>query len=110
MNHNTCVIELNNGVKMPAFGLGTYQLSEESGEAHSKTAAQVIIRQHIQEGFSVIPGTSNPEHIKENIDVFDFELSDEEMDKIRALDKEARYFNMSYEDQVKWFTQWNPED
>lgn len=32
------------------------------------------------------------------------------MDKIRALDKEARYFNMSYEDQVKWFTQWNPED
>ena len=82
----------------------------EIGAAHGKTAAQVIIRWHIQEGFSVIPGTSNPEHIKENIDVFDFELSDEEMDKIRALNKEARYFNMSYEDQVKWFTQWNPED
>ena len=82
----------------------------EIGAAHGKTAAQVIIRWHIQEGFSVIPGTSNPEHIKENIDVFDFELSDEEMAKIRALDKEARYFNMPYEDQVKWFTQWNPED
>ena len=39
-----------------------------------------------------------------------FALSNVEMAAIRALDKEKRYFNMSYEDQVKWFTQWNPED
>ena len=82
----------------------------EIGKAHGKTAAQVIIRWHIQEGFSVIPGTSNPAYIKENIDVFDFELSDEEMAKIRGLNKERRYFNMPYEDQVKWFSQYNPED
>ena len=82
----------------------------EIAKAHGKTAAQVIIRWHIQEGFSVIPGSSNPAHIKENIDVFDFTLTDDEMQRIRALDKEARYFNMPYEQQVKWFGQWNPTD
>jgi diketogulonate reductase-like aldo/keto reductase len=82
----------------------------EIGKAHGKTAAQVIIRWHIQEGFFVIPGTSNPDYIKENIDVFDFELSDEEMDKIHKLNKEKRYFNMPYEQQVKWFSQYNPQD
>jgi len=79
-------------------------------KAHGKSAAQVIIRWHMQEGFSVIPGTSNPDYIKENIDVTDFALSNVEMAAIRALDMEKRYFNMSYEDQVKWFSQWNPED
>ncbi len=82
----------------------------EIAAAHNKTAAQVIIRWHIQMGVSVIPGSSNPEHIKENIDVFDFELTDSEMAKIKALDKEQRYFVMPYEEQVKWFSQYNPED
>ena len=82
----------------------------EIGKAHGKTAAQIIIRWHIQEGFSVIPGTSNPDYIKENIDIFDFKLSDEEMDKIHKLNKEKRYFNMPYEQQVKWFSQYNPQD
>lgn len=65
--------------------------------AHGKTAAQIIIRWHIQEGFSVIPGTDNPDYIKENISVFDFELSDEDMKDLRALDSEKRYFTMTYE-------------
>lgn len=82
----------------------------EIAQAHGKSAAQVIIRWHIQEGFSVIPGSSNPAHIKENIDVLDFALSNVEMQRIRALDKEARYFNMPYEQQVKWFSDWNPTD
>ena len=82
----------------------------EIAKAHGKTAAQVIIRWHIQESFSVIPGSSNPAHIKENIEVFDFTLTDAEMQRIRALDKEARYFNMPYEQQVKWFSGWNPTD
>ena len=82
----------------------------EIAKAHGKTAAQVIIRWHIQEGFSVIPGSSNPTHIQENIDVFDFVLADEEMQQIRSLDKEARYFTMPYEQQKKWFMQWNPTD
>ena len=82
----------------------------EIAQAHGKSAAQVIIRWHIQEGFSVIPGSSNSAHIKENIDVLDFALSNVEMQRIRALDKEARYFNMPYEQQVKWFSGWNPTD
>ena len=79
-------------------------------KAHGKSAAQVIIRWHLQEGFSVIPGSSNPAHIRENIEVFDFALTAEEMQQIRALNKEQRYFNMPYEQQKQWFSQWNPTD
>lgn len=82
----------------------------EIAKAHGKSAAQVIIRWHMQEGFSVIPGSSNPAHIKENIDVLDFALSNVEMQHIRALDKESRYFNMPLDEQRKWFGQWNPTD
>lgn len=72
-------------------------------KVHGKTAAQVIIRWHIQMGFSVIPGTSNPSYIKENISVFDFQLSNTEMERIAALNKEKRYFNMPYEEQKRLF-------
>ena len=71
---------------------------------YNKTAAQVIIRWHIQEGFSVIPGTDNPNYIEENINVFDFKLSDKDMADIRALDKEKRYFQMKYEDLEEYLT------
>lgn len=71
-------------------------------KAHGKTAAQVILRWHIQEGFSVIPGATNPDYIKENIQIFDFELTAEEMQAIRSLNKEQRFFNATYE-QVQQF-------
>ena len=70
-------------------------------EAHEKTPAQVILRWHIQEGLSVIPGSSNPSHINENILIFDFELSDEEMARMLALNKEERFFNMSLEEKER---------
>ena len=70
----------------------------EIAKAHGKTAAQVILRWHIQEGFSVIPGASNPDYIKENIDIFDFTLTDDEMAEMRGLNKEQRFFNMSFSD------------
>ena len=76
----------------------------EIAQAHGKTPAQIIIRWHVQEGHSVIPGAENPDYIKENIEVFDFELSPEEMAKIRALDSEKRYFNMSYDQIKEWFS------
>lgn len=66
-------------------------------EEHDKTPAQVILRWHIQEGFSVIPGASNPDYIKENIQIFDFALSGEDMAAIRSLNKEKRFFNATYE-------------
>ena len=61
--------------------------------SHGKTPAQVILRWHLQAGFIAIPGSSNPDHIAENYDIFDFELSDEEMARISALDRHARYEN-----------------
>ena len=48
----------------------------------------------------MVPGSSSPDHIKENIEVFDFELSKEKMAQMAALNQEKRYFNMTY-DQIK---------
>lgn len=70
-------------------------------EAHGKTPAQVILRWHMQEGFSAIPGASNPNYIKENIEIFDFELTDKEMAQMRGLNKEQRFFNMSLEEKER---------
>ena len=74
----------------------------EIAAAHGKSAAQVIIRWHIQKGFSVVPGSSNPKHIQENIEVFDFELTPEEMARMASLNKEKRYFNMTYQQIKDW--------
>lgn len=63
----------------------------EIAEAHRKTGAQVILRWHLQAGYIAIPGSSNPDHIAENYDIFDFELSSEEMQQIAALDTGERY-------------------
>ena len=68
-------------------------------KAHKKSPAQIIIRWHIQEGFSVIPGASNPDYIKENINVFDFSLNRKEMNEIRKLNTEKRIFDPPYEEQ-----------
>lgn len=70
-------------------------------EAHGKTPAQVILRWHMQEGFSAIPGASNPDYIKENIAIFDFELTNGEMEQMRGLNKEKRFFNMSLEEKER---------
>ena len=70
-------------------------------EAHGKTPAQIILRWHIQEGLSVIPGASNPDYIKENIRIFDFALTDGEMEQMRSLNKEQRFFNATLEDVEK---------
>lgn len=60
-------------------------------EAHGVSAAQVILRWNLQKGVVVIPGSSNPEHIRENLDLFGFELSAEEMARINALDRNEKH-------------------
>lgn len=59
---------------------------------HDKSPAQIILRWHLQAGHIAIPGSSNPEHIVENFSVFDFELSNEEMERINALETGVRFF------------------
>lgn len=58
---------------------------------HSKTSAQVILRWHLQAGNIAIPGSSNEDHIQENFDIFDFELTDEEMEQMTGLDRNERF-------------------
>lgn len=60
-------------------------------EAHKKSSAQIILRWHIQRGVVAIPGSSNPAHILENISIFDFELTQEEMNEIAMLDKNEKH-------------------
>ncbi len=58
---------------------------------HGKSSAQVILRWNLQKGVVVIPGSSNPDHIQENTELFDFELTEEEMERINALDRGEKH-------------------
>ena len=60
-------------------------------EAHGVTSAQVILRWNLQRGVVVIPGSSNPDHIRENLDLFGFALTDEEMAQISALNRDEKH-------------------
>ncbi len=59
-------------------------------EAHGRTPGQIVLRWHVQLGNVVFPKSINPERLRENIDVFDFHLSADEMDRIEALDRGER--------------------
>lgn len=65
--------------------------------SYGKTPAQVILRWHVQSGHVVIPGSKNPDHIRDNFDIFDFELSEEDMAAIAEVDKGVRYYNATPE-------------
>ena len=71
-------------IEEPVFG----KLAEKYG----KTNAQVILRWHVQAGNVVIPGSKNPEHIKANLELFDFTLTEDEMAEIAALNQEKHYY------------------
>lgn len=97
--HITCWFPL--GGAMSNGALFEDPVIRQIAEAHGKTPAQVILRWHMQEGFSAIPGASNPDYIEENIEIFDFELTDGEMAQMRGLNKEKRFFNMSLEEKER---------
>ena len=63
----------------------------EIAKNHNVSSAQVILRWNLQKGVVVIPGSSNPNHIKENTEIYHFELSKDEMDKINALDRNEKH-------------------
>lgn len=68
-------------------------LFAQLGKKYGKTSAQIILRWHVQFGNIVIPGSTNPDHIKANLDIFDFRLTDEEMAEVAKLNKNKRYYN-----------------
>ena len=61
--------------------------------AHGKTSAQIILRWHLQAGNIAIPGSHNEDHIRENFDIWDFSLTDEEMEQLTALNQNERLGN-----------------
>ncbi|MCC3359993.1 aldo/keto reductase [Holdemanella porci] len=100
------------GVQLEAwapFGEGRknmFELSElkEIGDKYGKTVAQVILRWHLQRGIVVIPKSTHLERMKENFNVFDFELAQEDMDVISKLDKnESSFFSHQDPSIVEWF-------
>jgi diketogulonate reductase-like aldo/keto reductase len=80
------------------------------GQKYNKTNVQIILRWHIQEGTIVFPRSTNPVHIKENFEIFDFELTQDEMNEIRKLDSGKRFFNMTLAQQEQMLGSWKPED
>jgi Aldo/keto reductases, related to diketogulonate reductase len=103
------------GIRLMAWyplGHGDKSLIEESafrtlGKKYGKSPAQIILRWHTQMGFAVIPGSKNVAHIKDNLDIFDFTLTADEMARIAELDKGIRYYNRN-ESQLRQFAAWQP--
>ena len=91
-------------------GLINESLFTKLGQKYGKTNVQIILRWHIQEGTIVFPRSTNPVHIKENFEIFDFELTQDEMNEIRKLDSGKRFFNMTLEKQEQMLGSWKPED
>lgn len=77
-------------------------------EKYGKSSAQIILRWHTQMGFVVIPGSKNVDHIRDNLNILDFTLTDEEMAEIAKLNKGIRYYHRT-DSQLDGFANWRPE-
>ena len=78
-------------------GLLAEDVFSRLGEKYGKSAAQVILRWHTQMGTSIIPGSKNPAHIADNADIFDFALTDDEMEQVARLDGTKTYYTATEE-------------
>lgn len=104
------------GIKLMSWyplGHGDKSLMQEPvfarlGEKYGKTPAQVILRWHTQMGFVVIPGSKNVDHIRDNLNILDFTLTDAEMAEIAKLDKDMRYYHRT-DTQLQQFASWRPD-
>ena len=95
------------------LGHGDKSLIEEPvfrkiGEKYGKSSAQVILRRHTQMGFVVIPGSRNVAHIRDNLDILDFTLTEEEMAEIATLNKGKRYYTRT-DEALAGFAAWQPK-
>ena len=85
-------------------GLFDNEVLKQIGEKYGKTAAQVMLRWNIQRGVIVLPKSTHKERMIQNLDVFDFALTDEDMDAIAALDTKTSSFFSHYDpNMVEWF-------
>ena len=80
----------------------------ELGRKYGKTPAQVILRWHTQMGFAVIPGSRNVAHIRDNLNILDFTLTEDEMAEIAKLDRGERYYHRT-DEQLGQFAAWHPQ-
>ena len=86
------------------------EIFSKLGKKYKKTNVQIILRWHIQKGNVVFPKSTNPLHIKENFDIFDFNLTNQEMDEIDKMGKTKRFFTVPLKKQEEMFKNWKPED
>lgn len=86
----------------------TEDIIKELANKYGKSPAQIILKWHNQKGVIVIPGSKNPEHIKDNLNIFDFELLDEDMKKIDELNKNTPFYNQT-DESLDGFAKWNPD-
>lgn len=96
----------------PLGGRGNHSILEEPiivelSKKYHKSSAQIILRWHIQIGFIVIPGSKSEGHIQDNINVFDFVLTDEEMNKINQLEKGTPFYGRKQEN-IDRYASWVP--
>ena len=94
------------------LGHGDKSLIEEPvfaklAQKYGKTPAQVILRWHTQMGFVVIPGSRNVDHIRDNMNILDFTLTDDEMAEIAKLNKGVRYYTRT-DEALAGFASWRP--
>ncbi len=80
----------------------------ELGKKYGKSPAQIILRWHTQMGFVVIPGSRNVDHIRDNLNILDFTLTEDEMAQIAKLDNGDRYYHRT-DEQLRGFAAWRPE-
>ena len=104
--HNKYGIQLEAWAPFGEGRGGMFDLPELKtiGEKYGKTPAQVMLRWHIQRGIVVIPKSTHIERMEENFNVFDFELTAEDMEVIAALDKnQSSFFSHTNPNMVEWF-------
>ncbi len=89
-------------------GLINEEIFSKLAKKYGKSNVQIILRWHIQSNNIVIPGATNPEHIKANIDIYDFQLTDEEMQEIAKINKNKRYYQSTPE-MLESYVQMKPD-